>query len=177
MENSPTSWNEASWLVLRRFAETGDNLKYLPDTDARLRVLRDIQLDISRCVRDMVDNPNGAYVMAHIVHSAGDAARIAIGYAMDIEASFDYAGMHGILCRKQHDYGHENINMFGIVGVGIRLCDKIARLHNLYANDIDPDNEAVDDTWADIVGYGVLADMLQQDWFKLQLEDDFNEPF
>lgn len=180
---TPTTWNEASWTVLAHLAGTNSHLHHLEDTDARLVELRSRQLEIAETLNHLSEAsysgiPRGGFTESLLVEAMCDAGRIAIGHAKDLEdCTFDYAALHGLLCKKQHDYGHENINMFGILGVCIRLCDKIARLLNLYATDTDPNNESVDDTWSDIVGYAVIAKMLQQDWFKLHLTEDFNEPF
>lgn len=59
--------------------------------------------------------------------------------------------------KKQHDYGPENISKFGEAGVVIRLYDKVARLINLSRRDEKPSNEAVEDTWRDVLGYGVIG--------------------
>lgn len=76
------------------------------------------------------------------------------------------------LCKKQYDYGHGNINRFGIYGVIVRLSDKIERLDNL--NKIEkPQNEAKQDTLLDIVGYCVIALMLMDETFNLNLGDDY----
>lgn len=76
------------------------------------------------------------------------------------------------LCKKQHDYGHGNINRFGIYGVIVRLSDKIERLDNL--NKIDtPHNESKQDTLLDVVGYCVIALMLMDNTFNLELGDDY----
>jgi hypothetical protein len=80
--------------------------------------------------------------------------------------------MVSTLCKKQHDYGHGNINRFGIYGVIVRLSDKIERLENL--NKIEtPHNESKHDTLLDIVGYCVIALMLMDDTFNLDLGDDY----
>lgn len=76
------------------------------------------------------------------------------------------------LCKKQHDYGHGNINRFGIYGVIVRLSDKIERLDNLSKID-KPQNEAKQDTLLDIVGYCVIALMLMDETFNLNLGDDY----
>lgn len=78
--------------------------------------------------------------------------------------------MTDLLCRKQHDYGHKNINRFGLNGIVVRLSDKLARLENLN-NKPNPRNEAVLDTWYDIVGYCVIAEMLMDGTFQYDLED------
>jgi hypothetical protein len=79
-----------------------------------------------------------------------------------------------LLCSKQADYGHENINAFGLTGVAIRIHDKMARLHNLMNKGDDPRNETIVDTWSDLVGYAVIASMLSDDTFNLPLREDYH---
>jgi hypothetical protein len=74
-----------------------------------------------------------------------------------------------LLCSKQHDYGHGNILSFGVIGVAVRMSDKVARLVNLTSRDIDAVNESLLDTWRDIVGYAVIAGMLLVGTFTLEL--------
>jgi hypothetical protein len=81
--------------------------------------------------------------------------------------------MIATLCRKQHDYGHGNINRFGIYGVIVRLSDKIERLDNLRSKQVKPQNESIQDTLTDIVGYCVIALMLMDETFNLNLGDDY----
>jgi hypothetical protein len=76
-----------------------------------------------------------------------------------------------LLCRKQHDYGHNNITNFGIVGVAIRICDKIARIDNLSKRQ-KPSNESLVDSYLDIVGYSMISIMLAEDSFKLPLKGE-----
>ena len=84
----------------------------------------------------------------------------------------DYEYIHHILVRKQRDYGHGNILRFGLVGVAVRLCDKIARLENLEKRGRLASNEAYEDTWLDILGYCAIGVMLEEGWFLLELEED-----
>lgn len=77
--------------------------------------------------------------------------------------------MFALLCAKQHDYGHDNINAFGLIGLAVRLSDKVARLHNIRKH-ADPKNESEKDTLLDIVGYGVIADLLSNGTFQLPLK-------
>ena len=76
-----------------------------------------------------------------------------------------------ILCSKQHDYGHKNISNFGIIGVAIRICDKIARIQNLESRET-PNNESIIDSYSDIVGYSMIAIMLEEESFLLPLAGD-----
>jgi len=69
------------------------------------------------------------------------------------------------LCEKQNDYGPENIARFMHKGIILRLHDKVARLENLLNNGIEAKNEAIDDTYMDIVGYAVIGLMLLDNSF------------
>ena len=64
--------------------------------------------------------------------------------------------------RKQKDYGPNNIRKspFGpLIGLTVRLYDKIARLANLAGGE-KPQNESLRDTFIDIAGYGLIGLMI-----------------
>jgi len=84
---------------------------------------------------------------------------------------WDTGEMISTLCRKQHDYGHGNINRFGMYGVIVRLSDKIERLENLKNKNKEAFHESTNDTLMDIVGYCVIALMILDDTFNLELGD------
>jgi hypothetical protein len=91
---------------------------------------------------------------------------------LKIIESWDLETVFQTLCSKQYDYGHENINKFGLYGIIVRLSDKVERYANLknkYAK-----NESVFDTLLDIVGYCVVALMLIDETFNLQLGEDYD---
>jgi hypothetical protein len=74
---------------------------------------------------------------------------------------------------KQRDYGTGNILRFGNDGLLVRVHDKVARLENLLANrDGVAANEAISDTFLDIVGYSIIGIMLAGDTFTLPLRED-----
>jgi hypothetical protein len=77
-----------------------------------------------------------------------------------------------LLASKQHAYGHENIDRFGTHGILVRLWDKISRYENLTARGVTVQEETVDDTLIDIVGYVVLYQMLLSGEFAFPLEAD-----
>lgn len=83
------------------------------------------------------------------------------------------ANILATLCRKQNDYGHENIARFGRLGLLVRVHDKIARLHNLLAKGGVPQNESIEDTYVDIVGYSAIGMMVERGWFGLQLSNQY----
>lgn len=67
-----------------------------------------------------------------------------------------------LLIRKNADYGNsfeEQFNKRGLVGVLIRLEDKMARLDNLERNAAKVD-ESIKDTLIDLAGYALLASIL-----------------
>jgi hypothetical protein len=82
------------------------------------------------------------------------------------------AGMLDLLIRKQHDYGHDNINNFGTIGIAIRVCDKIARIRNLTERNSAGVAEPLQDAFLDLVGYATIAQMYHRGWFQLPLGKD-----
>lgn len=81
----------------------------------------------------------------------------------------------GVLIKKQHDYGQNNILGCPVgaeMGLIVRLFDKLNRLANLHQQGKLPSNESLRETWLDICGYGLIGMMLSDDTFKLPLEDD-----
>jgi hypothetical protein len=90
---------------------------------------------------------------------------------------WDTGRMIRTLCSKQNDYGHGNVNKFGIMGIAVRLSDKIERLANLKSKGEQyyVANESFVDTLVDIVGYCAIAQMLNDGTFNLELESDWFE--
>ena len=85
----------------------------------------------------------------------------------------DSGEMCSLLVSKQHDYGHRNITAFGLRGVLVRLSDKIERLNNLKSKKSKAQNESLLDTLRDIVGYCVIALMLNDETFHLELGENY----
>jgi len=81
--------------------------------------------------------------------------------------------VHGVLVRKQMDYGHENIRRFGRVGLIVRIQDKVARLENLVARGAtdDPENESITDNVVDVMGYASIGLMWEAGSFLLPLRE------
>lgn len=76
--------------------------------------------------------------------------------------------VHDLVCRKQHDYGPENIRRFGRQGLMVRMHDKVARLENLYGGGKEPMvNESLHDTVCDIIGYCVIGILWERQEFLL----------
>jgi hypothetical protein len=93
----------------------------------------------------------------------------ALNWFKETNTPFNNEEMLKLLCYKQHDYGHKNITNFGTIGVAIRICDKIARIENLEKTGTIK-NESLLDSYLDIIGYAIIAIMLNEDSFQLQLK-------
>jgi hypothetical protein len=128
-----------------------------------------VDLDALRFFRDaMADKVrNGEDIGSMLFYAIGT---MACAELMDMEL-WDTVGMVDLLVMKQTDYGHDNINAFGHVGIAVRLCDKIARFLNLTTVAHDAKNEPLVDTLYDMVGYCVIAEMLGNGTFDLQLAE------
>ena len=87
--------------------------------------------------------------------------------------------MFDLFKRKQADYGPTNIGMGNrtintdedveksMIGLTVRMNDKIQRLMNLILDRKDPQNESVEDTLIDIANYAVMAQIvINKEWGK-----------
>lgn len=79
------------------------------------------------------------------------------------------------LVKKQRDYGSKNIEKFGINGIVIRIHDKIARLENLLNKNSFAENEPLQDTLLDIVGYSIIAVMWNNNYFMAPMVGESGE--
>lgn len=83
-----------------------------------------------------------------------------------------FNGCFSLFARKQMDYGLGNIAMNGdkklaLLGVLIRLNDKVQRALNIVSKDQNPNNESLEDTATDITNYGaILNTVLKDEWKK-----------
>ena len=106
-------------------------------------------------------------------HALGSKA---VAYAQDLgmvngaAPELEAGAMADLLCRKQYDYGHENIARFGFQGLLVRVHDKVARLENLISSDKSPENESIKDNLLDVIGYCCIGMMLEEGTFLLALE-------
>ena len=81
------------------------------------------------------------------------------------DASPIYNELFNILVSKQEDYGPLNIwNAPGGAtnGLMVRMSDKLERLKNLIYNSIEPNNEALEDSFVDIANYAIIALMVER---------------
>lgn len=115
------------------------------------------------------DNINRAHLDHIVVTELGYAARSAKQCLEQIDM-WSINRLHDLLIYKQTKYGHSNILAFGMIGIGIRACDKRARLNNLnHSNQGDMRDETIVDTYDDLIGYAVIAKMLYDGTFTTEL--------
>ena len=79
-----------------------------------------------------------------------------------------------LVISKQRDYGVKNIlnSPFGPEhGIVVREFDKLSRLAHLLASGKKPHNESIEDSWKDVVGYGLIALMVRRGVFDLPLKE------
>ena len=68
-----------------------------------------------------------------------------------------------LLIRKHADYGPKNISQSPggpLNGLRVRMWDKIARINNLIDNGEDAKNESLEDSFADLANYSIIAIMV-----------------
>ena len=152
-----SNWNEAVSSVVLNFHNVSDKRKVeVSELDKYVQNMWNYSRDLVYEEATFMDvNDLGCLATSHLK---------SIG-AWDLHATID------LLVKKQHDYGHNNILGFGLLGLCIRISDKIARLVSLEKRGSKPHNESVIDTWTDIVGYASIAKMLDNGTFKLELEN------
>lgn len=79
-----------------------------------------------------------------------------------------------IMIKKQLDYGNLNIAIWGVLGVAVRLTDKVMRLRELLLSGRLPQNESIRDTAVDIRNYGLILLMLIDGLWGLPMETTQN---
>lgn len=164
----PNTWNDgcaqalSELKLMKQFSPMGS--KDMDEEQASL-ALQIISNSLGAFVRSRSDSTTIA------IAAMSNAALLSLGILESKGLPPDYEDLYNLLCRKQHDYGHENINNFGLIGVAVRMCDKIARAENLKTRESNAvRNETVIDTYEDIIGYAVIALMLDAGTFNLHLE-------
>lgn len=147
-----TTWEDAAWAIVSSYDRVMPRAALIDTIDFCARKL-------GQAVRE--GHPIEPYMFNSI-------AMEAVAELKD-QGVWEPEGFHELLCDKQADYGHDNINAFGHIGIAVRIHDKVARLKNLLTKGGDVRNEPLIDTWLDLVGYSVIAEMLSLGTFDLQL--------
>jgi RNA polymerase sigma factor (sigma-70 family) len=157
----PRTWDEAA----RRIVISLAPLEPLMEQHTCVTLInRKIEL-----VRDLV---NGGHVGTRPLGGPIVTIGVAAANLLAHKGLWDVDEIVALLCRKQHDYGHGNILSFAQVGVAVRLSDKVARFTNLTSKGVAGAAEPLEDALLDMVGYAVIAQMLMDGTFTLNLDDE-----
>ena len=88
--------------------------------------------------------------------------------------------IYKVFCKKQNDYGPQNIALGGTKGVTQRMVDKMSRLWNLQglgnSKEKAPANaeEVLYDTLMDLADYGIIGMLTENgSWKLVSIEDAF----
>lgn len=83
-----------------------------------------------------------------------------------------------LFCRKQLDYGPENVTLgkgtekpenrqLSLMGLWFRMNDKIQRILNIVNNQVEPNNESLEDSWTDLSNYSIISMLVHRNkWGK-----------
>lgn len=163
MKHNYKTFNDAAEGALKKIIRLSETS--LSDKEKFKPIERYLSNWITTLHKGVDDITSDTALAASVLSRAGVEA---LNWFKDTGTPFDAKEMVTLLCMKQHDYGHNNITNFGIIGVAVRVCDKIARIANLEKVGIAK-NESMLDSYLDIIGYSIIAIMLDEDSFKLNL--------
>jgi hypothetical protein len=85
------------------------------------------------------------------------------------------AEVYGLFCRKNADYGPNNIAGLGEEGVVVRMFDKFNRLKTIMFNkQTEVKDESIEDTILDIIDYGIILLLVKRGLWPKYEELDFS---
>jgi hypothetical protein len=102
--------------------------------------------------------------IGYIIHE--DAARLTKDTFFDLLGEFRVRG-YELFSRKNADYGDAFAN-YGIVGVMVRMGDKIARVNSLSHKTCQVSDESIIDTFIDLYNYSIMALILINDQIEIE---------
>jgi hypothetical protein len=119
----PTTWDDASLQALEYITNIVSTVRFEEPVWKKYNAILDSLANFVTW--------SEAASEAQAVSVMVDAGCMAMHSLVPLTLGMDKTEMHRLLCRKQHDYGHGNISKFGLIGVAVRMCDKIARAENM----------------------------------------------
>ena len=155
----PATWNIAAENAVSTIEELVRKKPKIAISDLRDR--------LDKFIDSMYSAPGGnSNAITHFAQIGADSWELSTKAGFHLSVPY----VTNVLVKKQRDYGPENIARFQRQGLLIRLHDKVARLENLAANERDPNNESIEDTYLDIVGYTAIGVMWERRQFLLPLK-------
>ena len=105
------------------------------------------------------EKPNAADAALFYKIRNGALSILTVKFGVTAEDAIDTAYEIGVA--KNHDYGLENITKHGVIGLVVRLSDKVSRAVNLLGGaEASVSDEKAKDTILDMVNYATYAVML-----------------
>jgi len=169
----PEYWNDAAYrCVAAIFAFNLDSLNTLRDIRVQLDYL--ISACLGNSARELSEGEvaDNWMLIGAIARNAAKENKVFTNNVLPHEEASTTVfieSLYDLLVRKQKDYGHDNINRFGRLGLLVRVHDKVARLENLMRRGLDPENESLLDNYMDVINYCAIGMMVEMDWFLLEL--------
>ena len=157
------TWNSAAARVVQMIY-TIFAFEYSEDKDAGLKKVRDTYDVLFHNFYQKPEALAGAELSMINLGAVGLAAA-----ARTFPDFYTESELTETLCRKQADYGPENISKFGRDGILVRMHDKIARLENLTTQKNSPNNESIRDNYMDVIGYCSVGALWESGEFLLPL--------
>jgi hypothetical protein len=170
MNDSPKSWNSAALQAVTAIIALNYTVaNKLQDMRKHLDMM------ITQGMRPGADNNSDVSqfydfwrILGAMTRSSAESLNI--GFFGNLDGSNLITEITQILIKKQTDYGHDNISRFGRIGLLVRVHDKVARLENLTARNLNPANESLSDNYIDVIGYSAIGMMVESGTFGLELE-------
>jgi hypothetical protein len=109
-----------------------------------------------------------------------DWTQLAIGTSGNVELEQRYLSaaqhMYETFCRKNHDYGPQNLAVGGAQGITLRLSDKVSRLWQVTGiknvGRAMVNNESTEDTFMDSANYSIVGYLIVRgEWPKALMDD------
>ena len=157
------TWNEAAAKVIKLMFDIC-MFEYSEDSKIGLQKMRDTYDIIFSNFFQKPDVAAGAELSFINLGAIAWAAA-----AKEFGAFYDETEVTAVICKKQADYGPENIAKFGRDGILVRMHDKVARLENLSKSGQSPNNESIKDNYLDVIGYAAVGALWESGEFLLPL--------
>lgn len=118
------------------------------------------QLDLPGFEKTLKDLSDDNDILPLVLNGSSGNWALEAEFALVLNEAFE------LFKRKHKDYGPQNLSRFGLVGIIVRLSDKVARLENLMKKGIGTPNvsdESLRDTFIDILNYAAAAIVMLED--------------
>ena len=153
----PTSWDDSAARWVRKITRMMDLAEAIPQVGHLANIRDMLWSDVENCVGGSRASQSALRMIDHLAI-----------FGMSRLTSAQIMALPSLLVYKQRRYGCDNILRFGYKGIAIRMSDKVERVLQAERRQ-DLDDE---DPFTDLVGYAVIAHMVDDNTFTLPLLED-----